>query len=88
MLIAGIRNLGGCPCPRCLIPKERLPKVGTVNDMVQRDTLSRHDTEDRRAKVLSARRLIYEGQYNVDTAQVEALLKSESLVPTIVSVLL
>lgn len=86
MLIANVRNLGGCPCPRCLIPKERLQKVGTANDMVQRDVLSRHDTADRRAKIISARQLIYEGQYNVDTPQVEVLLKSESLVPTIVSV--
>lgn len=87
VLISNIRNMGGCPCPRCLTPKDKLQNVATVHDMQQRDVLSRHDTEDRRAKIASARRLIYEGQYVVDTPQVEALLKPESLVPTIVSIL-
>lgn len=54
--------------------------------MLQCDLISHHDTADRRAKITSARRLIYEGQYIVDTPQVEVLLKPESLVPTMVSV--
>ena len=33
---------------------------------------------------MSARKLIYEKHYAVDAAQVEALLKDESLVPTMV----
>jgi hypothetical protein len=86
VLIANIRNLGGCPCPRCLIPKEKLQKVGTMNDMLQCDVLSHHDMADHCAKITSARHLIYEGLYNIDTPQVEALIKPESLVPTIVSV--
>jgi Plavaka transposase len=88
VLIANIRNLGGCPCPRCITPKDQFQNVATANDMLRRDTLSRHDTEDRRSKIMSARRLIYEDQYVVDTPQVEALLKPQSLVPTIVSILL
>lgn len=88
MLIASIRNLGGCPCPRCLIPKDRFQEFATENDISQRTLLSRHDTIERRSKITSARRIIYEGQYNVDTPQVEALLKPESLVPTIVRVTL
>lgn len=88
MLIASIRNLGGCPCPRCLIPKDRFQEFATENDISQRTLLSRHDTVERRSKITSARRIIYEGQYNVDTPQVEALLKPESLVPTIVRVTL
>lgn len=55
--------------------------------MLQRDVLSRHDTAERRAKVASARQVIYEQQFAVDTAQVEALLKPESLVPTSVCLL-
>ena len=52
--------------------------------MSQRNVLARHDTVGRREKVTSARRLIYEQQYVVNTPQVEALLKPESLVPTVV----
>lgn len=87
MLIANIRNLGGCPCPRCLIPKDKVQDVATESDMLQRAALSRHDTVERRTKVSSARDLIYGQHYVVDTLQVEELLKSESLVPTIVCIL-
>ena len=52
--------------------------------MLQRTVLARRDTAERREKILSARQLIYEEQYVIDTAQVEALLKPESLVPTVV----
>ena len=86
-LIATIRNLGGCPCPRCLIPKVKLQGVATEDDIQQRTDLARRDTIERRDKVASARRLIYEEQYVVDTPQVEALLKPESLVPTVVCIL-
>ena len=50
--------------------------------MLQRHLLARKDTEERRKKVVDARRFIYERQYVIDTPQVEALLKDESLVPT------
>ncbi|KIJ57944.1 hypothetical protein HYDPIDRAFT_34653 [Hydnomerulius pinastri MD-312] len=83
VLIACIRNLGACPCPRCLIPKDRVHNMGSERDMLQRHILARSDTEERRRKVTAARRLIYEQQYVVDTPQVEALLKDESLVPTV-----
>jgi hypothetical protein len=56
--------------------------------MVQRQTLARRDTVERRDKIASARALIYERGYVVDTAQVEAKLKDESLVPTVVSIIL
>ncbi|KIJ64394.1 hypothetical protein HYDPIDRAFT_90003, partial [Hydnomerulius pinastri MD-312] len=83
ILIATIRNLGTCPCPRCLIPKSRIQHIATERDILQRKLLRRCDTKERREKVATARRLIYERQYTVDTAQVEALLKDESLVPTL-----
>ena len=63
-----------------------LQNVATENDMLQRTILARCDTVERREKVSAARRLIYEGQYVVDTLQVESLLKPESLVPTIVCI--
>ncbi|KAF8833568.1 hypothetical protein BDN67DRAFT_992818 [Paxillus ammoniavirescens] len=51
-------------------------------DVLQQRILARRDTEERHEKVSAARKLIYEQQYVVDTPQVEALLKNESLVPT------
>ena len=82
VLIANICNLGRCPCPQCTIPKVRFQDVATDNDMSQRTVLARHDTAERREKIISARQLIYKEQYVIDNTQVEALLKLESLIPT------
>ena len=82
VLIANIRNLGSCPCPRCLILKDHLHNLASERDLLQRHALAHHDTEERRKKVADAHQLIYDQQYVVDTPQVEVLLKEESLVPT------
>src|SRR5262245_26895967 len=55
ILLATIRNLGRCPCPRCLIPMSRVHNMGKVLDMKQRKTLARIDDEARRDKVSKAR---------------------------------
>lgn len=51
-------------------------------DMRQRTTLARIDNEDRRQKIDSARNIIYNKNYAVDTENVETLLQPQSLVPT------
>ena len=84
ILIASIRNLGVCPCPRCLISLNRVHNLGMVRDMTQRRTLARVDDNHRRGKVLAARRVIYEKNYQVNSAAVEAILQKESWVPTVV----
>lgn len=55
--------------------------------MQDRQALARRDTDERRAKVEQARSLIYGDGYAVNSTKVDDLLKSESLVPTLVSVL-
>ncbi|KAF8151063.1 hypothetical protein BJ912DRAFT_1071771 [Pholiota molesta] len=47
VLLATIRNLGSCPCPRCLIPKAKIPNVGKVYDDNQRVTTQRIDDSNR-----------------------------------------
>ena len=88
VLIANIRNLGMCPCPRCLTPKNQRNDLGSNNDMQQRKVLACVDTEEHWGKVTAACRLIYQQHYVIDTPQVEALLKPESLLPTKVLVFL
>ena len=56
--------------------------IGMKKDNLQRQVLARRDTQERRNKIVAARQLIYKKNYVVDTPQVEALLKKESLVPT------
>jgi hypothetical protein len=77
--------MGACPCPRCLIPKDRIHLVGTKRDTKQRTTLARIDNLQRQAKVSAAREMIYESNWAVDSAPVQRVLKPESLVPTEVS---
>jgi hypothetical protein len=84
ILLASIRNLGLCPCPRCLVPLSRVHNMGMIMDMRQRKTLARVDDAQRRSNVANARRFIYDGQHLVDGVAVENLLKKESLVPTAV----
>lgn len=60
-------------------------EMGTQQDMAQRRLLIRVDDDERRDKVLNARNLIYERNYAVNSTHVEALLKEQSLIPTVVS---
>lgn len=87
VLVATIRDLGQCPCPCCCIPKAKLIAFATLTDMEDRQRLARHNTAERQAKVLQARSLIYDQGYAVNSAKVDELLKNESLVPTIVSLM-
>ncbi|KIK31843.1 hypothetical protein CY34DRAFT_61428, partial [Suillus luteus UH-Slu-Lm8-n1] len=70
VLIATVRNLGGCPCPRCLMPKELIHNMGRPLDRRQRETLERND-DRRRLIVSSARTLIYDKNLGVGSAAVE-----------------
>jgi hypothetical protein len=76
--------MGLCPCPRCLIPKQRIQNLGMALDRKQRSTLQRVNDRGRQIKIAKARSLIYEHNYAVDSAAVEKLLKDQSLVPTLV----
>ncbi|KAI0055213.1 hypothetical protein BV25DRAFT_1815943, partial [Artomyces pyxidatus] len=81
ILLASIRNLGNCPCPRCLVSLSRVHQIGTETDMIERKTRARTDDPQRQEKVEAARRLIYERNLQVASDAVEAWLKEESLVP-------
>ena len=63
----------------------RIHNLGMPQDMKQREPLARVDDEIRRGKVESARNIIYNKRFAVDSPAVEILLKEQSLVPTSVS---
>lgn len=84
VIIAGIRNLGCCPCPRCLMPLCTVDSMGKPRDMMQRNSLLRVDDARRRNRVVAARKILYEKQYTVNSKAIENLLHGESLVPTMV----
>jgi len=81
--MAGIRNLGLCPCPRCLVKKTELSALGTLRDNNRRAKI-RVNNHHLRTKVAIARDIIYNQGYRVNADAVNNLLKEESLVPTTV----
>ncbi|KAI9059487.1 hypothetical protein FKP32DRAFT_1657872 [Trametes sanguinea] len=83
VLLATIRDMGSCPCPRCLVRKDAISAVGTARDMASRTRNARVDSADRRYKVNRAREFIYEQGRGLGSKAVEDLLKAESLVPTV-----
>ncbi|KAG6818921.1 hypothetical protein H0H93_000270 [Arthromyces matolae] len=74
ILLATIRDKGLCPCPRCLVPKSLLDRLGLARDGTIRTTLRRFMME----RVVQARRLIYELGQSITGVRVENLLKDTS----------
>lgn len=60
-------------------------KVGTARDVSRHMTLARVDNTARMSEVHTARRFIYEQNYGIDSKAVETVLKSQSLMPMVVS---
>ena len=56
-----------------------------VRDMQQRETLRRLDSDAKRHVVSTARDIVYQQNYAVNSDAVKALLAEESLVPSAVS---
>jgi hypothetical protein len=81
MLIASIREKGLCPCPRCMVLKSNIDKIGFVQDAKDRLATARSYCQ---RLISRAREFIYEMGYGVTSAAVERLLKPQSLVPTLV----
>ncbi|KAJ7060769.1 hypothetical protein C8F01DRAFT_1290667 [Mycena amicta] len=81
VLLACIRSLGGCPCPRCFVEKALIAEKGTANDMKRRENI-REDTSARRFAVEAARKAIFEAGESVNGASVNRKLKAQSWAPT------
>ncbi|KAF8057993.1 hypothetical protein FPV67DRAFT_1429294 [Lyophyllum atratum] len=82
VLIAGIRNRGNCPCPRCLISMALIPNIGMESDMRIRTSHVRVDDEAHKKILGDARSHIYDKKYAVNSQVVENLLKPASLLPS------
>ncbi|KDQ61191.1 hypothetical protein JAAARDRAFT_55886 [Jaapia argillacea MUCL 33604] len=82
VLIATIRDLGNCPCLRCLVPLDQVGELGQKVDMQHCETQAWVDDEQRQNKVKLAWSFIYEKRYVVNSKAVNRVLQSESWVPT------
>ncbi|KAK7689513.1 hypothetical protein QCA50_007305 [Cerrena zonata] len=83
VLLATVRNLGKCPCPRCLLPKARISDIGMHYDFSRRVNLQRSSGAAQIRKVTVARAAIYEWGKGLKSTAVENLLGAESYVPTV-----
>ncbi|TBU42746.1 hypothetical protein BD309DRAFT_826103, partial [Dichomitus squalens] len=79
VLIAALRPLARCLCPRCLTPKDKVSEAGTKLDDHRRMVL-RQDTMALRANILRARKNVFRG-YSLAGKRVMSWLDAESLTP-------
>lgn len=77
--------MGAYPCPRCIMPLTKAHLVGTKRDRKARTRHARVDNHKRRHLIHVARSAIYNGNYCIQSAGVERMLKPQSLVPVYVS---
>ena len=88
-LVAGLKNNGAHPCPRCLIIKADIGMVGSQSDMAFRARV-----EEQRCycslvydAIATARRFIYDERKSVSTKIVDDILDRWSLTPIPVHIL-
>ena len=79
-LIAALKPLANCLCPRCLIEKNEVSDAGTVADKERRESKQRMDNEAVHSKIRRARALVFKG-YSLNSKRVKELLDSQSLNP-------
>ncbi|KAI0080905.1 hypothetical protein K474DRAFT_1576474, partial [Panus rudis PR-1116 ss-1] len=82
VLLATIRNLGTCGCPRCTIPKDLFEEMGMVRDDARRTKQARCDDHVYRSKMNRACELVNNEGYGVKSVAVENILSKDSYVPT------
>ena len=85
MILACIKYLGNYPCPRCLISKADISKLGTKRDRKLHDLKERVDDKIQQSKIQIIRDWIYKSGYGIVSAAIERVLGSKSLIPTHVS---
>ena len=81
ILLACIKYLGRCPCPRCLIEKCRIPAMGITADC-QRRSHTRQDDNWLRVMIATVRGWIFEKGIGVAGAAVGRVFDLKSLLPT------
>ena len=83
-----LKYLSTCPCPRCLVLKSKIHKLGMKSDTRDRQKLVRVDSETRRNKVEIARTLIFQKGLVITSNQIKDILDGGSLTLTRVCLLL
>jgi hypothetical protein len=83
-LLASIKFLAQCPCPRCLIPKIKIGDLGSKADRRWREKHIREDGHRIWAIIRQVREWLYVKGTNITSIFVKRMLAPESLVPSTV----
>ncbi|KAI0362987.1 hypothetical protein BV20DRAFT_959211, partial [Pilatotrama ljubarskyi] len=81
ILLTTLKTLGRCPCPRCLVGKDKLSAAGTPEDDEQRRANRRIDNTKLQRDIKKARKLVFKDGCSLTSTCVKALLDSRSLNP-------
>ncbi|KAK2460361.1 hypothetical protein APHAL10511_007526 [Amanita phalloides] len=81
VLLAGIKQLGKCPCPTCLILKKNIRFLGLARDTHTHMKKPHIDDQIYWDKIKTARNYIYKSGGFLNRQQLELLLGPESIVP-------
>lgn len=79
MTIAALKELGGAPCPHCLIRKGDIAEAGTNIDMHRR-TQKREDHKVMHIKIRRARQWVFKG-FAITGQRVKKLIHKDSYHP-------
>ncbi|KZT55342.1 hypothetical protein CALCODRAFT_437337 [Calocera cornea HHB12733] len=82
-LIATIKDLGGCPCPRCLVTLDNVRLLGTSRDLRTRAVRVREDTHTRQKRVIEAFNNIVVHGWPVESGRHHSMFKENSWVPIV-----
>lgn len=85
ILLACLRFMAHCPCPRCIVTKDQLPELGMKRDTRRREVQAREDNHIVHAKIERARTAIFCRGVAIRGDIIEPMLKPTSLTPTRVS---
>ena len=77
-----MKFLGNCPCPCCLVTKDKICKLGTKNDQGVHTKKAWVDTEVHRWSIENVCRAIFEFGRSITSRAIERILGPASLVPT------
>ncbi|KAG2348745.1 hypothetical protein BDR05DRAFT_980136 [Suillus weaverae] len=81
-LLACIKFLAKCPCPRCLVPKAKIGELGTRADRRRRERDTHKDSHGLRSTIKRVRDWLYVKGTNISSVFVKRLLGPDSLIAT------
>jgi len=77
-----MKFLGNCPCPHCLVTKDKIYKLGTKIDQWVHDKKARVDDGACRYLIEGVRKAIFDLGRSISGKVVEGTIRAKSLVPT------